>query len=69
VPFDPAELAPALPDVIVAIGVAFIFAAVTFKARPAASAEETLEAIRFAQKRLLKQQEPPPSTPPAEKGS
>ena len=61
-PFDPVELAPALPDVIWAIGIAFVFAIVTFKARSAgppseASVEATMEAIRFAQEEQRKQQQ------------
>ena len=61
-PFDPVELAPALPDVIAAIGIAFVFAVITFKTRSAgpaseASVEATMEAIRFAQEEQRKQQE------------
>lgn len=59
IPFEPSELAPALPDVIVAIGIALVFAIITFKPRPAATAEEALEAIKVAQAQLLSQQQPP----------
>lgn len=58
-PFDPAELAPALPDVIAAIGIAFVFAVITFKARSASppSVDETVTAIQFTQEQLAKQQQ------------
>lgn len=75
--FDPAELAPALPDVIAAIGIAFVFAVITFKARSAGqpsevSVEETMKAIKFAQEQARRQQEAAASArppPPAEEGS
>ena len=54
-PFDPTELAPALPDVIAAIGVAFVLAIITFKPRRASATETALEAMKAAEERLAEQ--------------
>ena len=47
-PFDPAELATALPDVAWAVGIALVLAFVTFKApkpKETATVEEALSAM------------------------
>lgn len=59
IPFDPTDLASALPDVVAAIGIALVLAIITFKPRRASTTEEALEAMRVAQERLQQQQQPP----------
>ena len=56
IPFDLADLATALPDVIAAIGVAFVLAFITFKSRPAPTMADALEAMQAAQAQLRQQQ-------------
>lgn len=65
IPFNPAELASALPDVVAAIGIAFVFAIITFKPRTGTAAEDALEAMRVAQEQLSKQ----PQQPAPDEGS
>ena len=52
IPFNPAELATALPDVIAAIGIAFVLAFVTFKPRsaPAPTPEDAIQALTAARR-------------------
>lgn len=42
IPFDPTQLTTALPDVIAAIGVAFVLAVITFKPPRAPTMEEAM---------------------------
>jgi len=42
-PFTPAELAPALPDVVAAILFAFVLAFVTFKPKAAKSRDDAID--------------------------
>jgi hypothetical protein len=46
-PFDPTDLAAALPDVLWAVGIAFILAVVTFKPPKPPSIEEAMAAMGF----------------------
>jgi hypothetical protein len=44
-PFDPAQLSTAFPDVIAAVGIALVLAIVTFRRPPAPSIQEALAAM------------------------
>ena len=48
-PFDPVQLAPALPDVIAAIALAFVLAVVTFRPPKAPSMPEAPAAMAQVQ--------------------